>query len=175
MRWIVIALFVGTTACVGCTSQAVPTPTGTTCPDPDPITGTTKLTWDNFGKAFMYKYCVNCHDSALPISKRNGAPLYHDFDTLLGVLEVATGPVNHIDEQAGWGPKAHNNFMPGAGTNGRCPSQLGGPLDEACPEPTGEERTELAQWLACEELRPHNFTDAGVDAPAPDATPDAGP
>jgi hypothetical protein len=171
MRWIVIALFIGS---AGCSSGGVPTPTGTTCPDPD---GATTLTWDNFGKAFMFKYCVNCHDSALPRSKRNGAPLYHDFDTLLGVKEVANMPVNHIDEQAGWGPNAHNTFMPGAGTNGRCPSKLGGPLDEACPEPTGEERTELAQWIACEVQRKDDLGDAGVDgpAPAPDATPDSGP
>ena len=32
----------------GCTS-AQPTKTGTTCADPDPITGTTTLTWQNFG------------------------------------------------------------------------------------------------------------------------------
>jgi hypothetical protein len=171
MRWIVIALFIGSAGCAGCTSGGVPTPTGTTCPDPDPITGTTKLTWDNFGHDFMFEYCVNCHDSALPLSKRNGAPLFHDFDTLLGVLEVP----DHIDEQTGWGPKAHNDFMPGAGTNGRCPSKLGGPLDEDCPTIDGETRTKLAQWIACERLRTHDFTDAGVDAPAADATPDSGP
>src|SRR5690348_11607418 len=107
MRW-TIALVLALAAC-GCTSTPVPTPTGTTCPDPDPNTGTTTLTWDNFGKQFMYQYCVNCHDSMLPTSQRNGAPKFHDFDTLLGVLEV----IPHIDEQAGWGPKAHNDFMPG--------------------------------------------------------------
>lgn len=171
MRWIIIALFVGASGCVGCTSQGVPTPTGTTCPDPDPITGTTTLTWDNFGHDFMFKYCVNCHDSALPLSKRNGAPLFHDFDTLLGVLEVP----DHIDEQTGWGPKAHNDFMPGAGTNGRCPSKLGGSLDEDCPKIDGATRTKLAQWIACEVKRTDDLGDAGVDAPAPDATPDSGP
>ena len=139
----------------GC--PASPTPTGTTCPDPDPMT----LTWDNFGQPFMTKYCTWCHDSHLPLSKRNGAPLYHDFDTLLGVLEVP----DHIDEQAGWGPKAHNDFMPGAGTGGRCPSTLGGPLDEDCPKIDGQTRTNLAQWVACERLRNHSFTDAGVDGP----------
>jgi hypothetical protein len=135
----------------GCSSS--PTPTGTTCPDPDPMT----LTYDNFGKPFMTKYCVMCHDSHLPLSKRNGAPLYHDFDTLLGVLEVP----DHIDEQAGWGPDAHNSFMPGE----RCPSTPGGSLDTNCEQPTGEERTHLAQWIACERNRPHNFSDAGVDSP----------
>jgi hypothetical protein len=159
MRWIFLLCW---TAVVGCTG-AVPTPTGTTCSDPDPITGTTTLTWSNFGHDFMFKYCTNCHSSTLTDpSQRNGAPTFHDFDTLLGVHEVP----DHIDEQAGWGPKAHNNFMPGAGTGGRCPSQLGGPLDEACPEPTGDERTNLAQWIACEKKR-NDLTltpDAGVDA-----------
>jgi hypothetical protein len=99
----------------------------------------------------MTKYCTNCHSSDLTHSERNGAPIYHDFDTLLGVLEVP----DHIDEQTGWGPNAHNNFMPGEGTGGRCPSVKGGQLDEACPEPTAEERTNLAQWIACERLRDH--------------------
>jgi hypothetical protein len=147
MRWSILFVFIFS----ACPSNGKPTPTGTTCPDPDPITGTTTLTWDNFGHDFMFKYCVNCHDSSLPLSKRNGAPLYHDFDTLQGVVEV-TG---HIDEQTGWGPKAKNNFMPGGGTDGRCPSQLGGSLDENCPEPTGDERTELAQWVVCEACRAH--------------------
>ena len=138
-----------------------PTPTGTTCANPDPTTGTTTLTWENFGQAFMAKYCINCHDSQLTINERNGAPLFHDFDSLEGVLEVP----DHIDEQAGWGPKAENNFMPGAGTNGRCPSTLGGSLDEACPEPTGEERTNLSLWIACERLRTHCFGSDGNDPP----------
>ena len=41
----------------------------------------------------------------------------------------------------------------------------GGPLATDCLQPTGEERTHLAQWIACERNRPHNFSDAGVDAP----------
>lgn len=134
----------------GCTDK--PTPTGTTCADPDPITGTTTLTYENFGQAFMATYCTNCHSSDLLHSQRNGAPIYHDFDTLLGVLEVP----DHIDEQTGWGPNAHNNFMPGDGTGGRCPSVKGGPLDEDCPQPTAEERTNLSQWIACERLRDHS-------------------
>jgi hypothetical protein len=127
--------------------------TGTTCPDPDPVTGTTTLTWDNFGHDFMFKYCVNCHSSQLTTpSERHGASPYHDFDTLSGVVM----PWRHIDEQAGGGPRAINTFMPGAGTDGRCPSQLGGPLDEDCPQPTDEERRELAQWGVCEACRAHN-------------------
>jgi hypothetical protein len=123
-----------------------PAPTGTMCPDPDPVSGTTSLTWESFGRDFMTKYCVNCHSSDLPRSKRNGAPIYHDFDSLTGVLQVA----NHIDSYAGAGPNAQNTTMPGE----RCPSIKGGPADRACPQPTLAERTNLAQWLACERLRP---------------------
>ena len=66
---------------------------------------------------------------------RNGAPLYHDFDTLLGVLEVP----DHIDEQAGWGPKAHNNFMPRQRAARAC---AGGSLDtDARSRPARSART----------------------------------
>lgn len=130
-----------------------PEPTGTVCPSPDPMT----LTYDNFGRDFMTKYCTWCHSSELPRSQRNGAPLYHDYDSLLGVLQTP----DHIDEQAGFGPNAKNEFMP----PGRCPSTSGGALDRDCPQPTAEERTKLAEWIACERNRPHNFVDAGVGAP----------
>ena len=151
MRWLLVFA-------VACTNPH-PTSTGTTCADPDPMTGTTTLTYDNFGHVFMEQYCNNCHNHCLKLSQRNGAPLFHDFDYLEGVLEVP----DHIDQQAGSGPKATNTFMPGAGTGGRCPSAPGGPLDEDCPSPTMEERANLSQWIACERLRPHNFsTDAGV-------------
>ncbi len=122
-----------------------PEPTGTVCPDPDPLT----ITYENFGQEFMTKYCTWCHSSELPRSQRNGAPLYHDYDTLLGVLQT----VDHIDEQAGYGPKAKNAFMP----PDRCPSTPGGPLDRDCPQPTADERTKLAEWLACEPSRAHMF------------------
>src|ERR1041385_3868608 len=131
-----------------------PTPTGTVCPDPDPET----LTYDNFGKSFMDHYCTWCHDSSLPRAQRNGAPLFHDFDSLLGVLEVP----DHIDEQTGLGPHATNRFMP----PDECPSVKGGKLDTHCAKPTDEERRNLAMWIACERNRPHNFSaDAGVDSP----------
>jgi hypothetical protein len=133
-----------------------PTPTGATCPDPSNPT----LTWDNFGYDFTCHYCVNCHDSSLPRSKRNGAPLFHDLDSLLGMMEVAV----HTDEQAAWGPKAHNSFMPGAGTDGRCPHMLGGPLDEDCPEPTDKEREDLGTFIACEKLRQQDYNTSNGSA-----------
>ena len=132
-----LAGLLAATACGG----AEPSPTGAACPSPDPLT----LTWDSFGRDFMARFCTACHASTLPRSQRNGAPIFHDFDTLLGVRKV----IDHVDEQAGFGPDAHNTFMPGD----RCPSVPGGPLDKPCDQPTAAERTQLAQWLACEKLR----------------------
>jgi hypothetical protein len=142
MKTIAKVLLLVTTFIVGCDS---PAPTGTTCPDPDPMT----LTWENFGEPFMTKYCTWCHDSSLPRSKRNGAPLFHDFDTLLGVLKTP----DHIDEEAGFGPDAQNEFMPPE----RCPATIGGSLSKNCAKPTPTERRQLAEWIACERKREHMF------------------
>jgi hypothetical protein len=128
---------------VGCANSATPTPTEAVCPNPDPET----LTYDSFGQQFMTTYCVSCHDSALKHAQRNGAPLYHDYDTLMGILEIP----DHIDQYAGAGPAATNTLMP----PGRCPSVMGGALDIDCPQPTDAERTQLSVWLACEKARPH--------------------
>ncbi len=122
-----------------------PTATGTVCPDPDPGT----LTYENFGKPFMEKYCTWCHAEDIPRSKRNGAPIYHDFDTLLGVMQVT----DHVDEQTGIGPEASNHFMP----PDRCPTVAGGEANSDCAKPTDEERRQLAEWIACERDRPHPF------------------
>ena len=148
MRVIIVVALVA----LGCTSSSVPTPTGATCPDPN----VPQFTWANFGYNFMCHYCTNCHDSSLKLDQRNGAPLFHDLDTLLGAMQISL----HSDEQAGWGPNAHNSFRPGAGTNGRCPSTLGGRLDENCPEPTDQERENLATFLACERERPGDYQTA---------------
>jgi len=125
-------------AIAACSDTALPTPTETVCPDPDPQT----LTWDNFGQPFMADYCTVCHDSALVHAKRNGAPLFHDYDSLSGVLKIP----EHIDERAGSGPAALNTLMP----PGECPSTPGGPLDRDCPTPSDDERAKLSEWLACE-------------------------
>lgn len=128
---------------VGCSNSAKPTPTGAACPSPDPMT----LTWDNFGQKFMQDYCTDCHSSTLTHAQRNGAPLFHDYDTLMGVLEIP----DHIDQWAGAGPKATNTVMP----PGECPTTPGGSLNRDCPQPTDDERTKLSIWLACEVARPH--------------------
>jgi len=90
-----------------------------------------------------------CHASSLTHAQRNGAPLYHDYDTLRGVLEIP----DHIDSYAGEGPAAHNTAMP----PGQCPSTPGGSLNTDCRQPSEAERTNLSLWLACERLRPHTF------------------
>ena len=133
-----------------------PASTGTVCDEPDPYTlAYTKTATPacagseedcNFGKQFMDTYCIQCHLSGLGRSKRHGAPLYHDYDSLLGVRKTP----EHIDQQAGIGPAAENHFMPPE----RCPSVAGGPIDRDCAQPTDDERRKLAQWIACERDRP---------------------
>ena len=140
MRIFVIGLLLA-----ACSDPPPPTPTGTVCPDPDPGT----LTWDNFGQKFMADYCTMCHSSSLQHAQRNGAPLYHDYDTLRGVLQIP----DHIDSYAGAGPVAHNSAMPPS----QCPSTPGGPLSTDCRVPSDAERTNLSLWIACERLRPHTF------------------
>ena len=87
------------------------------------------LSYEDFGKPFMEKYCTRCHHSELNGSERQGAPLYHDFDTLDGILVVA----NHVDWYAAAGPSSTNEIMP---PNGELP--------------TLQERTNLGEWLVCE-------------------------
>lgn len=99
-------------------------PTGATCP------AMSTLTYESFGKPFMEKYCTSCHASTLTGDARQGAPLYHDFDSKDGILAVA----DHVELKAASGPDATNELMPiGSG-----------------PKPTKAERAQLGEWLACE-------------------------
>lgn len=160
MRTFALAFSSVVLALAGC-PQGMPSPTGAVCPSPDPNTLGYSPADDpqctgsdcSVGKHFMDTYCIACHDSHLTHSQRNGAPIFHDMDTLLGILEVQ----NHTDEQAGIGPKATNRFMP----PDRCPATPGGPIAIDCPKPTDDERRQMAIWLACEGARDHNFVDAG--------------
>src|ERR1041385_72737 len=133
MRFIVIGLLGAWIA--GCGSTPGPRPTKAGGPSPDPGT----LTWTSFGQQFMTQFCTDCHSSTLVHSQRNGAPLYHDYDTLMGVLSI----VDHVDEWAGAGPAADNTIMP----PGRCPSMPGGSLDRDCPQPSEQQRKDLSVWL----------------------------
>lgn len=97
-------------------------PTESVCPQ-----GST-LTYENFGKNFMTKYCTRCHSSELMGADRQGAPSFHDFDTLYGIKAV----YDHIDETTAAGPASVNEGMP--------------PDD---PKPTLDERYQLGEWIAC--------------------------
>jgi hypothetical protein len=156
-----------TIALVACSTDDRPTPTRAVCPNPN----NPQFTWANFGSDFMCHYCTNCHDSSLKLDQRNGAPLFHDLDTLLGTVGVA----QHTDEQAAWGPKAHNSFMPGEAARGRCPSMLGGPLDHECPEPTDQERVNLGVFLACELQRPQDYNGSNANMPSDHCASYTGP
>jgi len=108
----------------GCGSEGVELgpPTGALCPP------ASTLTYDTFGRGFMEAYCTECHSSTLAEDDRQGAPLFHDFDTVAGIRNVA----GHIDQMAGSGPNGTNTGMP---------------IDE--PKPSLAERQQLAEWIAC--------------------------
>ena len=105
-----------------CTNQPGLEPSGATCPP------SSTLTYASFGQHFMATYCTQCHSSTLTGDQRMGAPLFHDFDTLEGIMAFA----QHIDESTAAGPKAVNTLMP-----------------PFTPKPTLEERQQLGEWLAC--------------------------
>jgi uncharacterized membrane protein len=82
----------------------------------------TELTWENFGKTFMLRYCNQCHTEGL--EDRHGAPEGFDFQELRDVRKHAS----HIYDRS-------------AGENASMPP---GPDD-----PPIDERDDLAEWLAC--------------------------
>jgi len=118
---------------------AVPTSTGAVCPD------NFALTYDNFGRPFMEKYCTRCHAGYLHGADRHGAPLYHDFDSLLDILYVW----EHVDQYTAAGPESVNTIMPPDGD-----------------KPSMDERVQLGQWLACEVEKLNAPQDAGPVADA---------
>lgn len=86
------------------------------------------LTWENFGKKFMFDYCTRCHHTDLRGEARHGATSFHDYDTVFGVRATDT----HIDFTTAAGPDAVNMSMPPDGK-----------------KPTLEERQQLGEWIAC--------------------------
>ena len=66
------------------------------------------LTYTNFAKPFMEKYCNECHARDKHGDDRKGAPSFHDFNTVFGVRAVH----DHIDETTAAGPAAVNDGMP---------------------------------------------------------------
>jgi uncharacterized membrane protein len=92
------------------------------CPTPS------VLTYANFGQAFFTAYCQRCHASTVTDLARMGAPADHTFDTAEQIRALS----HHIDELAAAGPAATNTEMPPDGAM-----------------PTGAERLQLGEWLAC--------------------------
>lgn len=86
------------------------------------------LTYETFAKPFMERYCTRCHAITLRGEARQGAPSFHDFDSLNGIKVVA----DHIDQSTASGPASTNTGMP--------------PDD---PAPTLAERQQLGEWIAC--------------------------
>jgi hypothetical protein len=101
-------MMVGVLAALGCGGGS-----GATCP-----TGNT-LTYDNFGRPFMDRYCVRCHGAS------GRSP---NLTTAAAVRSEAT----EIDGTSASGPSGTNTSMP-----------------QGTPAPTTAERTQLGQWLAC--------------------------
>jgi uncharacterized membrane protein len=85
---------------------------------------TCDLTYDNFGRAFMQKYCVACHDSAKAAADRNGAPDKVNFDTAAGVKKAKSDIVKWVIRESQMPPEP--------------------------PRPTDDEKTKLKAWLTCE-------------------------
>lgn len=113
-------------ALVGCSGGDPPVfgdPTGSVCPPEG-----TALTYENFAKPFAEKYCTRCHHSDLVGAQRQGAPSFHDFDTLCGIAAVS----DHIDETTAAGPASINEGMPNEGV-----------------KPSEAERRQLGEWIAC--------------------------
>jgi hypothetical protein len=97
-------------------------PSGATCPSDS------TLTYDNFGKDFVGKYCLRCHSDKVTGTARNKAPADHNFDKLSDIALL----VPHIDQYAAAGPASTNTKMPPDGA-----------------KPSTDERKQLGEWLAC--------------------------
>lgn len=104
------------------TGEAVGPATSSVCPTPQ------TLTYDNFGRDFMNRYCLRCHSAKVTGTAREGAPSDHNFDT----IDEVQGLREHIDQKAAAGPAATNTDMP-----------------RGQPAPTADERKKLGEWLAC--------------------------
>ena len=90
--------------------------------DPN-VCDTSYLDYDNFGAPFTINWCRGCHSSAVPMAMRQKAPADTNFDNL--------------DQVRMWGDRI---AMHATGTMPNMPPAGG---------PSAEERSLLAEWLAC--------------------------
>ena len=81
------------------------------------------LTYDNYGKAYLGKWCTGCHSSLVRENQRSGAPLGVNFETSQDIM----AQVKEIDET-----EVQTDYMP-----------PGGGASEAESEALGE-------WLRCQ-------------------------
>jgi hypothetical protein len=102
-------------------------PEGPEGPPPSDCPPQSVLTFENFGEPFLMTWCTPCHSSHLADigdpNDRQDAPVGADFDT--------------YDHYIDWDAKVYDRA---AGTNTQMPPAGG---------PTEEERTMLAEWIAC--------------------------
>ena len=136
-------------------------------PDPDPLTEGYDTAFDPqctgddgsgdcFGKTFMDKYCIQCHDkhaAAVQAQRRAAAPR----------LRLRSRACWRCPTTSTSRPASAPRRQPLHAGPQRCPSVPGGSLDIDCPQPTDDERTQMSVWIACARDRKYNFRpDAGV-------------
>jgi hypothetical protein len=80
-------------------------------------------------RPFKRSYCTRCHARAPVGADRQGAPSFHDFDTLSVIKVVA----DHIDQTSASGPASTNTRIP---PDGRTPSLA--------------QRKQLGECIACD-------------------------
>lgn len=101
---------------VGISADASPDATSVDC---------SLLTYENFGRAFIEDYCLECHHSELAEAERNDAPLSIDFET----YDLVSNFSISIKAIAGTRPLMPPSF--------------------AMAVPNSEERANLVQWIDC--------------------------
>ncbi|MBZ0273114.1 hypothetical protein K8I61_13835 [bacterium] len=87
--------------------------------------GACKYTYDNFGKAFIDKYCIECHHSSKKGEvAREGAPPKLNYDQMI-VLKMNAKDMVKM-------------------------TSIKKKMPEEDPKPTDEERMQFQQWMECE-------------------------
>jgi uncharacterized membrane protein len=85
--------------------------------------GDCEKTYENFGKAFVTKYCIGCHSTSKKGFARNGAPKKINFDSFEKIKAESGGFQKMVVQKKKMPP-------------------MGGP--------TQGERAQVATWLKCE-------------------------